>query len=148
MNELLHYVQIRHEDNKEQLDAANELLEYLYFVHIKPIFKRLRWSDEYRIAQDLLQLKKAVNTGKLETARLRTDFVKKLLSDYGIVAPLTQEDKQIIENNILREHRYYITAAFIADVVNRQARQEQLKWLVTAIIALMAALASLDWLFN
>jgi hypothetical protein len=148
MDELLQYIQIRHEDNKEQLDAASELLEYLYFVYIKPPFKCLRQSEEYRVAQDLLKLKKALNTNKLDRAELRTVLVRNLIDEYEIASPLTREDTQTIENNILGEYRYYVTAAFIADIVSRTNRAEYLKWVVTAAITLLAAVASFGWLFG
>lgn len=148
MDEFLHYIQLRHEDDKKHLNAANELLELLYFSHVKPITRFLTRSTEYRIAQDLLNLKKAVFTGNLDIAELRTEFVKDLVSDYGFSSPLSEESKKTIDYNILKEYRYYVTAIFIADVVNRQARQERLRWLTTTILGLVAALAYYDWLIN
>ncbi len=148
MQEFLQYIQTRHEDSREHIDAASELLEYLYFMHIKPVLKTLGSSEEYRIAQDLLRLKKALKGDELEAAKLRTAFVKQLLAQYGIAGSLTKESREIVENNIIREYRFFITAAFIADIVKRQTRQEQLRWVITALLGLLATLASYGWLFR
>lgn len=116
MEELLKYIQSNHNDGGEHVNPIGELLEYLYFAYVRPPFRTLLWSEEYKIAQDLLQLD-ALNELRLDLPKIRTKFVGDLLSKYAIVSPLTPESRDTVKHNIVEKHRYYITAVFIADIV-------------------------------
>ncbi len=61
---------------------------------------------------------------------IKTNFVIKLLEKYNVKSPLTKESKQTIEEDIIRKYRYFITASFIADVVNPENSKENWKWVI------------------
>ena len=150
MKELLDYIQLRHKENQVQIDAASELIELLYFQYIKPMFKSLSCSNESKIVKDLIYLSYVLDTGNFNERKIKSLFVKNLMSELGIKNSLSDVDKQKIRNNIIDKHRYFITALFVAEILNREKSKENWRYfiatlftLITIYIALLSAFIKL-----
>jgi hypothetical protein len=142
MRELLEYIKLRHKDNPSEMNAASEILEYM-----SP-FIFLIFSNEYKVAKDLLYLKKCIDTDTFSQKKIRSKFIMELVKKYNISTPLEKEGSQTIANNIIEPNKYYITAIFIADIVRKEAAQEKLKWVITILISILTVIASYNWLLK
>ena len=148
MKDLLDYISLSLENDQKQFVNASEMLEYLYFSYIKPPLKNLKSSNEYKIAKDLIYLRKVAYGTKFDFQNIQTDCIKQVLEEYGLTSELTDVDIKTLKINIIAPRKYYITTIFIADVISRNFRIDRWRWITTSLIALIGVLAGLNWLMK
>ena len=130
-------------------DAAREkilaVVVDLYFNYIRPWYKFLRFSDESKLAKEVVRLRRELNsTGnlnklKIKSRLLRSDqVIGRQLANPGIephIAELLIDQLEIFNHTVL--------AIFIAEIVERETIRERLRWITTALLGLATGLLTL-----
>ena len=135
------------EFNKGQKTLST--LEYIYFIYIISPFNFLRFSEEYRIAKDLVRIQQALEVGTVINVKIKS----KLLSDnrdlqkYKKIVALDDGEIEAIRKLIVLRYNHIIKAVFFAEVIIREKKEEWFRYSVTTFLALISILLAFDKFF-
>ena len=142
MKELLDFLQLSYADEPNKAKIIIETIQRLYFSYVKHPWKFLRFSEEYRIANDLLNLERAISDKRsIRGLNLRSRMLKEnhMVTTLGLKDSLENWDVAQLES-LIGSNKYYITSVFIADIISMESQANALKWIITVIVSMITAI--------
>ena len=122
-------------------------IERQYLVFVSSPFRLLGWSEEARIAADILALESLIEVcGSLQGFRPRSRYFRSsafLRTIQNNPAPAKEHLAQL-EREHVEPARFCITAVFITSLIQMEHRKDRFRWLLTVVLSIIGtALAAM-----
>lgn len=115
-------------------------VERLYLVFVRSPFRFLFWSEEARIARDILQMDELISvraslTGFKPRSRYfrQSDFLASIAKD----THLRKDQITQLECEYVSPLRFHITAVFITSLIQIEHRKERFRWRLTMLLSII-----------
>lgn len=152
MKILFDYLQQLKQEGDEQGKLKKAMLEKLYYQYIAPwnILKKVRWSDEAKIAGDLqkladfLQKRTTLDGFSLKSNLLKSEpSLQEILSKKG-----TYSSPESIITNVFKRYQYYIEVVLIADAIEKETNKGRAQQVLAGIGTFLTLLISIGSIYK
>ena len=141
MRDFLDYIDFLLSEDAAARDRVVEVVLSLYFIYINPWYRTLKFSDESKIARDIIAIKRALRTSAtLLGLRLRSRELKSLAiikSNFCVTGLEQYMVRRILDE--LSKYDHIVLAVFIAEIVERETIRERLRWISTLLLGALTA---------
>jgi hypothetical protein len=149
MNEPFEIVAALAGDQVDEQKKIVEALERLYFGHIRAWWKLIRFSEAYRIAQDVIELdnnlhiNQSITSVSLKSAHLAGND---LLNDAKKLATLPLSTSKRLYDEVINPNRFYVKTIIIADRLQQErmaVAMSKMRNILLGIVSVVGATISI-----